>query len=94
MHGLNDLSTYGTHPKDFDPEQVKPVLINLDIIIKWYLKYRGIRMVVKPTQEVQIINVKPVKEKRHLLAKSSPILRPRILFPANPPGDINFSAVS
>jgi hypothetical protein len=29
MHGLNDLSTYGTHPKDFDPEQVKPVLINL-----------------------------------------------------------------
>jgi hypothetical protein len=20
MHGLNDLSTYGTHPKDFDPE--------------------------------------------------------------------------
>ncbi len=26
MHGLNDLSTYGTHPKDFDPEQVKPVL--------------------------------------------------------------------
>jgi TolB-like protein/Tfp pilus assembly protein PilF len=40
MHGLNDLSTYGTHPKDFDPKQVKPVLINLDIIIKWYLKYK------------------------------------------------------
>jgi TolB-like protein/tetratricopeptide (TPR) repeat protein len=40
MHGLNELSTYGTHPKDFDPEQVKPVLINLDIIIKWYLKYK------------------------------------------------------
>ena len=40
MHGLNDLSTYGAHPKDFDPEQVKPVLNNLDIIIKWYLKYK------------------------------------------------------
>ena len=40
MHGLNELSTYGTHPKDFDPEQVKPVLNNLDIIIKWYLKYK------------------------------------------------------
>jgi TolB-like protein/Tfp pilus assembly protein PilF len=39
MHGLNELSTYGAHPKDFDPEQVKPVLVNLDIIIKWYLKY-------------------------------------------------------
>jgi len=40
MHGLNELSTYGAHPKDFDPEQVKPVLVNLDIIIKWYLKYK------------------------------------------------------
>src|SRR5512137_736447 len=40
MHGLNDLSTYGAHPKDFDPEQIKPVLVNLDIIIKWYLKYK------------------------------------------------------
>jgi TolB-like protein/Tfp pilus assembly protein PilF len=42
MHGLNELSTYGTHPKDFDPEQVKPVLSNLDIIIKWYLRYKGL----------------------------------------------------
>jgi tetratricopeptide (TPR) repeat protein len=41
MHGLNELSTYGAHPKDFDPEQVKPVLNNLDIIIKWYLKYKN-----------------------------------------------------
>jgi tetratricopeptide (TPR) repeat protein len=47
MHGLNELSTYGTHPKDFDPEQVKPVLNNLDIIIKWYLKYKNIVTVDK-----------------------------------------------
>jgi TolB-like protein len=40
MDNLNSLSTYGTHPKDFDPEQVKPVLNNLAIIIKWYLKYK------------------------------------------------------
>ena len=40
MHSLNDLSNYGAHPKDYDPEQVKPVLINLSIIIKWYLKYK------------------------------------------------------
>jgi len=79
MHGLNDLSTYGTHPKDFDPEQVKPVLINLDIIIKWYLKYKGIRMVVKPEQEIQTISVKPVKERRPLLTKKSPVLKPHIL---------------
>jgi TolB-like protein len=47
MHGLNDLSTYGAHPKDFDPEQVKPVLNNLDIIIKWYLKYKDVRIDIK-----------------------------------------------
>jgi TolB-like protein len=40
MHGLNSLSTYGAHPKDFDLEQVKPVLNNLTIVIKWYLKYK------------------------------------------------------
>jgi len=40
MHSLNSLSTFGTHPKDFDQEQVKPVLNNLATIIKWYLKYK------------------------------------------------------
>ena len=40
MHGLNTLSTFGTHPKDFDPEQVKPVLNNLLIIVKWYSGYK------------------------------------------------------
>jgi TolB-like protein len=40
MHGLNTLSTFGTHPKDFDPEQVKPVLNNLAIIVRWYLKHK------------------------------------------------------
>ena len=44
MHSLNSLSTYGAHPKDFDPEQVRPVLNNLSIIIKWYLKYKGIEI--------------------------------------------------
>ena len=40
MHGLNELSTFGTHPKEFDPEQVKPVLINLLIVLKWYSQYK------------------------------------------------------
>jgi TolB-like protein len=55
MHGLNDLSTYGTHPKDFDPEQVKPVLNNLDIIVKWYLKYKetGTSIKAKPPEEIR-----------------------------------------
>ncbi|HBE40002.1 MAG TPA: hypothetical protein DDW27_02130 [Bacteroidales bacterium] len=51
MHGLNELSTYGAHPKDFDPEQVKPVLNNLTIIIRWYLKYKSI----EKTKEEEIL---------------------------------------
>ena len=53
MHGLNELSTFGTHPKDFDPEQVKPVLNNLDIIIKWYLKNKGYHPEAKPRSVVE-----------------------------------------
>ena len=55
MDGLNELSTYGAHPKDFDPEQVKPVLVNLDIIIKWYLKYKdnGTDVKAKPVEEIR-----------------------------------------
>ena len=51
MDHLNSLSAYGAHPKDFDPEQVKPVLVNLDIIIKWYLKYKDFRITEKPRVE-------------------------------------------
>jgi adenylate cyclase len=39
MQGLNSLATFGTHPKDFEEEQVKPVLNHLSTIIKWYIKY-------------------------------------------------------
>ena len=40
MHSLNSLSTFGTHPKDFEPEQIRPLIINLSIILNWYLKYK------------------------------------------------------
>ena len=55
MHGLNELSIYGAHPKDFDPEQVKPVLNNLSTIIKWYFKYKEPRtdVVAKPAEETR-----------------------------------------
>jgi TolB-like protein len=63
MHGLNTLSTYGAHPKDFDPEQVKPALSNLAIVLKWYLRYRGIEIPVIPSsmdEDAETV------EKRHL----------------------------
>jgi len=53
MDHLNGLSAYGAHPKEFDPEQVKPVLVNLDIIIKWYLKYKNLQSSGK-TEQVEL----------------------------------------
>jgi uncharacterized protein (TIGR02145 family) len=47
MLSLNSMATYGAHPKDFDPEQVKPVLNNLAIIIRWYLKFKDFQIVSK-----------------------------------------------
>jgi len=74
MHGLNELSTYGAHPKDFDPEQVKPVLNNLAIIIKWYLKYKDIILTdikAKPPDEIkhEIKNPEDVKENLQIPGK-------------------------
>jgi hypothetical protein len=69
MHGLNELSTYGAHPKDFDPEQVKPVLINLDIIIKWYLKYKGSQIVSKPNPEEAKDEISTLADGRSALIK-------------------------
>jgi tetratricopeptide (TPR) repeat protein len=39
MQNLNSLSTFGAHPKDFDPRQVKPVLLDLTTVLEWYMKY-------------------------------------------------------
>jgi uncharacterized protein (TIGR02145 family) len=79
MHGLNNMSTYGTHPKDFDPEQVKPVLINLAIIIRWYLKYKDFQIIskTKPEEEMPVSKgqdssekVTPKPKKRKILLYS------------------------
>jgi TolB-like protein/thioredoxin-like negative regulator of GroEL len=51
MESLNSLSTYGTHPKEFDPEQVRPILLNLATIIKWYVKYKDIQIISQTKQE-------------------------------------------
>ena len=53
MHSLNSMATFGTHPKDFDPEQVKPVLNNLAIIIRWYLKYKDFQITSKTRTETE-----------------------------------------
>jgi TolB-like protein len=63
MQYLNSLSTFGAHPKDFDPEQIKPVLSNLVIIIKWYLKYKDSQTISKvKTGEVETLKDKTLKD--------------------------------
>jgi len=58
MHGLNEMSTYGAHPKEYDPEQIKPVLVNLGIIIRWYLKYKEFQIIGKATPEEEMFKSK------------------------------------
>ncbi len=88
MHGLNELSTYGAHPKDFDPEQVKPVLINLYITIKWYLKYKELQISGMVVQEPQIhveklpeVNAEAViKPKRNIILVLAGIILIAVVF--------------
>src|SRR4030043_821528 len=64
MQSLNSLSTFGSHPKEFDPRQVKPVLNNLTTIIEWYLKYKDIQTIVKEkTEEAKPDIEKPINVK-------------------------------
>jgi len=76
MHGLNSLSTYGAHPKDFDPDQVKPALNNLAIITKWYLTYKGVEIPGKSLldEEETLIGVRKSKSDAAKLEKSIAVL--------------------
>ena len=61
MDHLNSLSTFGTHPKEFDQEQVRPILLNLATIIKWYVKYKDTLTISKvEPKEVKYENKEPV----------------------------------
>jgi TolB-like protein len=82
MESLNSLSTYGTHPKEFDPEQVQPILLNLATIIKWYVKYKDTQIIsqAKP-EEAKYESKEPVdtregtlKSKKRLILLLSGLL--------------------
>ena len=76
MHGLNSLSTYGAHPKDFDPDQVKPALNNLAIVMKWYLTYKGVEIPGKQLsdEEETVIGVRKSKSDTAKYEKSIAVL--------------------
>ena len=69
MDHLNSLSTYGTHPKEFDPEQVKPVLFNLTTIIKWYLKYKATQSPCQPIEAEIIYGTRVLVGTREFISK-------------------------
>jgi len=67
MHSLNSLSTFGAHPKEFDPEQVRPVLINLVTIFKWYLKFKNVEIYSVSEKKEKEKDIDTGEDKYHLL---------------------------
>ena len=63
MQNLNSLSTFGAHPKDFDPRQVKPVILDLITIIDWYQKYAESR------DKGEVMHGKTTDEKKGTLSQ-------------------------
>jgi len=81
MLSLNSMANYGAHPKDFDPEQVKPVLNNLAIIIKWYLKYKDFKIVSKSGNTEKEENITDQPGRREEIQSPSPETRKRFFTP-------------
>jgi len=75
MQNLNSLSSFGAHPKDFDPMQVKPVLLDLTTTLKWYLKY----METQATAETEPGGPGETSKVPSGTQKRSPGLKKRIL---------------
>ncbi len=75
MYGLNELSTYGAHPKDFDPRQVKTTLINLETVADWYLKYKGIEIKADEEEKLHLRgeSFKEVRKETGIEEKEKPV---------------------
>jgi hypothetical protein len=73
MDSLNSLSTFGTHPKEYDPEQVRPVLIFLATIFRWYLKYKNIRGYNLDDKKIKESEIAPA-EKEYSVQESGILL--------------------
>ena len=70
MDHLNSLSTYGAHPKEYDPEQVRPILLNLATIFKWYIKYKDIKIGNKAKPEEKKYDNKGPDDSANNIGKS------------------------
>ena len=73
MHGLNDLSAYGAHPKDFDPRQVRTTLINLETILEWYIKHKGIDIRGKEEVQFKSESLEEVRKEARIEGQEKPV---------------------
>ena len=77
MHNVNSMSTFGAHPKEFELEQIKPVINNLTTIIKWFSKYSDSQTTGKPIvkkEPYSTTTVKRIKPRKKLVVISGLIL--------------------
>jgi len=44
MYAVNNMSAFGSQPKEFDIRQIRPVLSNLETIIYWYVRYTNVKV--------------------------------------------------
>ena len=51
MQNLNSVATYGAHPIEFNPLQVRTALIDLETVIGWFLVYKNIVLDIAPEKE-------------------------------------------
>jgi hypothetical protein len=80
MLNLNSLSVYGVHPKEYDPQQVRAVLINLVTVITWYLKYRSIEIVIDSESIKRVMGKnEPVGKQKKSSVKVLPWALPGII---------------
>lgn len=76
MQYLNSLSSFGAHPKEFDPREVKPVLMNLTTIIEWYVKYKDIQTISREAPA----EVKDESKEKVEIKATAPESRKRLIF--------------
>jgi adenylate cyclase len=79
MQNLNSLSTFGTHPKDFDPRQVKPVLLDLATVLEWYMKC----LVAPKTNLTEPDLLQPKKKQSVIINRTFPKPGKRIILAAS-----------
>lgn len=58
MQNLNSISTYGAHPKEFDPRQVRSAINELITVLEWYFKQENYKKKEKAQEKKSIIKEK------------------------------------